>query len=94
MAKEYLEMIITFNIKEASFNIEGNVREEHQGDLITEFLRTQLGKGIDNSKANIKDSYHIYIKWFPDGDIFKIQSDTINKGVRDGILMKIVSLLN
>lgn len=93
MNEQFLTMDLTFSVKNASFNIDGNVKKEKQSDLIIAFLRTQLGQGIDNSEANKQDKYHISIKWFPHLDRFQITSDTGNKGLRDGILRTVSAKL-
>lgn len=93
MEKDYLSLSIAYYIKDGKFDISGDVKKEKQADLIIEFLRGQIGKGIDISKANERDVYHIELRWYPENDRIECMYDTGNKGLREGILKDIVSRL-
>jgi hypothetical protein len=86
MSLDYLTLNIIYNIKKNEFTFKGDVKKEAQSTLISEFLRSQIGAGEDNEKANVKDIYHITLKWFPENDKFEVIYDAGNKGLRDGIL--------
>lgn len=75
------------------FKIDGNVKEECQTDLLSDFIRGQLGAGADNSPPIERSEYHIRICVDLDGDKFSVTSDTGNKGLRDGIVMDVIRRL-
>jgi len=93
MANDHLTLGITYHIADGKFDVSGDVKEEKQSDLIYDFLRTQMGAGEDNRKANEQDVYHIQLKWFLHMDRFEPSSDIGNYGLRDSILMDVASKL-
>ena len=90
---DFLEMKITYNVKENTFNIDGTVKKEKYAEVIEEYLRGQLGAGEDKSPAIERDEYHITIKLYLEEDRFVIESDTGNKGLREGILIDVLNRL-
>ena len=86
MSLDHLTLNIIYNIKKNKFTFKGDVKKEAYSDLICEFLRSQIGAGEDDGKANVRDVYKITLKWFPENDRFEVSYDTGNKGLRDGIL--------
>lgn len=93
MSLEYLTMDITYQVKDGHFDIAGDVNEQGQSTLIETFLHSQLGRGVDDSKPNEQDVYHITFKWYPEDDTIRVASDTGNKGLRDGILISLLHKL-
>jgi hypothetical protein len=89
----HLTLDISYDIRNESFNIDSDANEEAYSSLIETYLHTQIGAGRDNSPANEKDIYHIRLEWYPQNDNFVIKSDTGNKRLREGILMKILRKL-
>lgn len=71
----------------------GDVKGEAVSTLIETWVQSVVGAGADDSPPEKRDVYRISITWFPEDDTFRIQSNTGNKGLRDGILMRILSLL-
>jgi len=90
MGKDKLFVAIEFNMN-GKYKITGDVKKEKRIDIISEFVRGQAGKRKDKRKANKKDIYHIKIEWNPDMDVFTCTDDTGNFGLRDGILLTILS---
>lgn len=89
-SREFLTMDIRFNMKDKSFRIDGDVKKELHGELISDFLRRQMGAGSDETKAVEKDEYRIRLTWYPQDDSFGVRYDTGNAGLRDGILYDIL----
>lgn len=81
-----LHIRVTFNHKENKVSIESDVKREKIGDLITDFLRDQMGKGKDERKAAELDVYNIALDIDLTDDTFYCCSDCGNDGLRDGIL--------
>lgn len=88
-----LEMKIEFKISDASFKINGNIKEEQWYNIIENFLYRQTGQGVDNSERIEKDVYHFKLKWNSQYDNIYCQFDGGNLGFRDGILSYILSKL-
>ena len=59
--------------------------------MLCEFLRSQIGMGTDNRRAEEHDIYKIQITWNPDHDQFESRSNTGNLGLRDGILYDVIA---
>lgn len=73
--------------------IETNIKKDLVSDFISDFIRTQIGAGEDKCKAIEIDVYHINITCDMSCDSFSCDHDTGNKGLREGILMDVVSRL-
>lgn len=95
MAK--LTLTVTFTIGENgdddAFELGGNIKPEAAPEIISTWLRSQMGAGPDASPANDQTTYHIEIDWNPDGDVFACRSDCGNKGLRDGLLIYVLKKL-
>lgn len=94
MSRDFLTLDITYHINDRKIELSGDVKEECRSDLITEFLRGQIGKGADNRPANERETYNIELRWYPHMDEFRVRDDTGNKGLRDGILYEVLGILN
>lgn len=79
--------------KPQDFKIESNIKEEKRADILMDFLRSQMGAGVDGSVPNEHDVYHIRIELDLTEDTFRASSNVGNLGLRDGILMDIVKRL-
>lgn len=75
------------------FEITGNLNSIGKREVISNFLRCQIGAGVDDSKPKKRDKYTINLKWDPSEDKFYYSDDTGNKGLRDGILMSVLERL-
>jgi hypothetical protein len=85
---------IEYDISEPDkFKIDGNIADQLYMGLMSDFVRSQIGKGEDTTEPNILDVYHIHIEMDMSTDTFIVRSDTGNKGLRDGILMDILQRL-
>ena len=84
---------IEYDIRNRTFNIDGSVKKSAYEPLISGFLSTQIGKGEDNNKPEIRDLYNIKLELYLDNDRFRIKCDTGNKGLRNGILTSILTQL-
>lgn len=77
---------LKYYINENRFDVETNARDPK--GLILEYVRSQMGKGTDNSKATSKDVYEIKITLDTTDDTFGCVHDCGNLGLRDGILLE------
>ncbi len=94
MSLEYCTLNIQYDARKEKFKVRGDINREGQREIIEIFLREQMGKGEDKNEPNKRDFYHIGFRWFPEDDTVEISSDTGNKGLRDGILLKYLASLN
>ena len=90
--KNHLTMDVTYH-ENGKFEIDGNINKKGQSSIIRAFLRGQTGKGKDPNPINQQDTYHISLRWFPEDDSIIAKYDTGNKGLRDGILIYVLSKL-
>ena len=89
-----LVLELTYCVSKGTYTCKGNVKKATRADLITGFLRTQIGAGKDDSEATDKDIYNIRVECDLSADSFSCSSDTGNKGLRDGILATIAGLMS
>ncbi len=89
--EDSLTMDIEYDVNSDEFKITGDIKKQKQKDLIAEFLRGEIGAGVNNSPPVEREKYHIRIEWYPHLDRFKVSYDTGNKSLRDGILLRIIS---
>jgi len=82
-----IEVTVTYNIKDGAFEVTGNAKNPK--GIIDNFLRIQMGAGVDNTPANRVDIYNISIYLDLSEDIFTSTHNCGNKGLRDGILMEV-----
>lgn len=73
--------------------IETNAKTEALKEILTGFLRTQIGLGKDKSSPNKEYYYTITISLQLEGDVFTVKSDTGNKGLTTGIVMDVLKNL-
>lgn len=75
------------------FTHTGNIKETCLSDIVSDFIRCQLGAGADHSPAQEREVYHIRLDVDLTYDSFTCTHDCGNLGLRDGILMDILSRL-
>ena len=92
MNLDNLTMEISYSIY-GTYSIGGNFKEEVHAEVISEYLRTQLGRGADDSKMIERRKYLISISLDTRDDTFHVSCDTNNRDLRDGILRDILSKL-
>ena len=84
----YLNM--EYDIIEDTYKIDTNIKTHLAKDVVSEFLRTQIGAGRDLSKMKEDDKYNISIKLNLNMDDFTCIDNCGNKGLRDGILLNYI----
>lgn len=86
---------VIFPINEPeNFSLETDVRTEFVPELIFDFLRSQIGGGVDESLPEERDVYNIHLQLNLEGDIWCCKHDCGNLGLRDGILLDVLKRLN
>ena len=85
-----LTMRITYPMKDLRPrpSIKSNIKREHWDEVIGEYVRGQIGNGIDKTPAIDRDVYEITIQLDPTDDTYYVKHNCGNKGLRDGILME------
>ena len=78
---------ISFDISEDEFLYSTNIKETEIPEIIETFLRSQIGKGADNSEPNKNEIYNINFEIDLSFDNIKCNSNCGNFGLRDGILL-------
>src|SRR5687767_11064033 len=93
---EFATLSIEFRLpkgQHSQFTISGDIKPEAYEEIISSFLQTQIGSGVDKREAIERDAYHITLRWYPEDDRIEAISDTGNLGLRDGILIFVLSKL-
>lgn len=80
---------IFFPINEEKPRISTDLKQDKVAEIIGEYLRTQLGKGKDESQPTIRNEYEITLELDLTDDSFKLQHDTGNMSLVTGILMEV-----
>lgn len=80
-----LKLELTYNLKDDEFKVETNMKDPIKH--VTEWLRTQIGAGADQTERNDKEVYSIKLEIDLSDDTYTVSHDCGNKGLRDGILM-------
>lgn len=88
----FVEM--TFNVKDETTTIRTNAKHEKVVDLLEDYLHAQVGTGKDPSPMVELDVYKISIGVELGDDSWGSYHDCGNKGLRDGILMRILALVS
>jgi len=84
-----INLNLVHNIITDTFKVSGNCKDPKE--IVSEFLRTQIGAGYDRSKPNQKDEYTIRINLDLSDDTFYIEHNCGNKSLRDGILLRFLN---
>lgn len=79
--------------KDEPFELKTNLKPEYVRKILSEYLRSHIGAGKDNSPSNKKDIYRIVIGLNLSDDSFGTYSDTGNKGLTDHLVMKSIGKL-
>jgi hypothetical protein len=89
MSKDVLTIKLLYNVKNDEFKCETDIKEDKLSEIISDFLRTQMGLGSDERKANELDTYEITLTLdLADGDTFHLKSNTGNDGLTTGIILE------
>ena len=89
-----LWMVITYPMeKPEEFSIKTNIKPDKVEEILTEYLHSKVGSGVDPSPRTEKDVYTIKIGLALAEDEWACEHDCGNKGLREGILMNVLRLL-
>ena len=77
---------LLYNVKEDKFTVNTDLKDPK--DMVSEFLRLQIGAGVDKTEPNRTDEYYIKIQVDLAIDGFTCEHNCGNLGLRDGILMR------
>jgi hypothetical protein len=83
----YLE--IRSSMRDGSFRINSNIKDERQGEILGEFLRTQIAAGKDDRVPVEREFYTIRLALDLSDDSFRVSDDCGNAALRDGILLDV-----
>jgi len=78
---------LKYNINTDKFDIDSNIKLEMQGEIVSNFLRGQIGQGEDNREADKREIYEIALNLDLSCDKYTVLHNCGNKGLRDGILI-------
>ncbi len=84
---------IGYNLNGDKFNVRGNLNSDYYEEVIDAFLSGQIGTEADGSKANDLEEYCIKLSLDVRTDTISCESNTGNRCLRDGILLKFLSTL-
>jgi hypothetical protein len=71
-----------------------NAKDEALIDMLTEYLRSQMGTGEDKNPAAEKNQFSVEVSLDLSEDIFQTRTDTGNKGLTCGIIARVIGLLD
>jgi len=101
--KLFLDLSYTIGngMKEDKFSIKSNLPKTAQISLLESFLASNMSMEEEKTSLKTGKSYHISLKYSPkslsdrrfEGDRIEVSYDTKNKGLRDGILMRVLGSL-
>lgn len=85
---------MTFTVKDESVVIRTNAKYEKVQDLLEDYLHSIVGSGKDPAPMVERDVYKIVIGVeLAEGDAWGSHHDCGNKGLRDGIIARVLSLV-
>ncbi|MCL4406245.1 MAG: hypothetical protein M1586_01025 [Patescibacteria group bacterium] len=71
-----------------------NAKDEALTDMLTEYLRSQMGTGEDKNPAAEKNHFSVEVSLDLSEDIFQTKTDTGNKGLTCGIIAQVIDLID
>jgi len=81
-----IEYWITKQENVPKITIHTNIKQHLVSGLLMDWVQDQMGRGVDESKAEDKEVYNIRIQIDLSDDTFYTKSDTGNKGLTCGIV--------
>ncbi|MBS3081583.1 hypothetical protein J4416_01430 [Candidatus Pacearchaeota archaeon] len=87
MGLEFLTVGVNWRVKDDHYEAFGNANREGQEEIVSNFLRSQMGAGKDERTPQEHDVYSIRLEWHPEDDRIESYSNTGNFSLRDGILI-------
>lgn len=89
-----LNLTVSYNIGSDSFDIDSDIKPEMRAEVIEAFIRSQAGAGVDESPPIQRKLYTIKLQLDVSDDTFYVEHDCGNKGLREGILMRVLNNLS
>ena len=89
-----LMLVVEYDRKEDKFVLDSEIKHELVAEIVSNFLRSQMGAGADDATPEKKRLYAIRLSVDLSDDSFGVTDDCFNKGLRDGILMRLLKMLN
>jgi hypothetical protein len=83
-----------YDMVNSKVQIRTNAKHDKVGDLLEDYLHAQVGSGKDDSPAAERDVYKITIGVELGEDIWGSSHDCGNKGLREGIIMRVLQMLD
>jgi len=83
---------IVYTIEPESFEINGNASEEGIDEILSTFIEQRICAGVDKTPTNKYNTYNISIGVNVGTGDFYCKHDCKNKGLRDGIIMRVLLL--
>jgi hypothetical protein len=82
-----LTVVIKHKVAGDKYEVKTDLNNEGLKEILDTFLRSQMGQGADNRKANKRSIYTIKLTVDLTDDTVVATDDCGNKGLRDGILL-------
>ncbi len=80
---------VAFNMKDGTYTLDSNIKDEMREEVLGEFLRAQIGVGADSREPADREVFTIRIEVDLSFDRFQSHSNCGNNALRDGILMSV-----
>lgn len=84
---------LKYNMDLDIFTVDTNIKHKKLADVISGFVRTQIGKGSDESEINDLSVYTITLYLNLSTDKFTVKHDCGNEGLMLGIVMQYLDKL-
>lgn len=85
---------LEYDMVNSSVKIRTNAKHDKVIDLLEDYLHAQVGTGVDPAPPAERDVYKITIGVELGEDIWGSSHDCGNKGLREGIIMRILQMLD
>lgn len=85
-----LYLKLQYNVEKDSYKEKSNIIKDKRKEIVSEFLRTQIGAGKDDSPVNEVEVYEIELHIIFDPESYECKSNCNNLSLRDGILMNYI----
>jgi hypothetical protein len=85
---------MAFDMKQETVQIRTNAKRGVISELLADYVHAQVGAGKDESPPEVHDIYNITIGVELDDDSWGSTHNCGNKGLREGIIMQVINLLD
>jgi hypothetical protein len=83
-----LTIKLQYNVKTDEYKCETDIKQEHLPEILSDFLRTQMGLGPDDRPAKELEIYEIILTLdLANCDAFHLTSNTGNDGLTTGLIL-------